>query len=207
LFKENLILKSQVNYDDTSKVSYVTVWTCQTGVSRKRLRNQSGVCAIAISDDGRRIVFGKQPTDIEQEQCGVVCIWDLGNRTTNSCSNLRELRNHPRLSFGLDSGIQLTRDSSQAIVQGTRDVSVWDVDNGVLLSVFTPDARVQSYTLAYGDQIILFGLSDCSNLVSLTLNSRDIPDIELLGENMFEEESSSDEEADEEEKEDNELDD
>ncbi|XP_043099106.1 NACHT domain- and WD repeat-containing protein 1 [Puntigrus tetrazona] len=48
------------NYSEAQHAPYLTVWDTQQGKVRKRLKNEPGICCIAISDDACRVVFALQ---------------------------------------------------------------------------------------------------------------------------------------------------
>ncbi|KAJ3585371.1 hypothetical protein NHX12_014092, partial [Muraenolepis orangiensis] len=45
------------NYSRTQRAPYVTLWDLRKGTVRKRLRNEPGVCCVAITDDASRVAF------------------------------------------------------------------------------------------------------------------------------------------------------
>jgi len=110
-------------------------------------------------------------------------------------SNLRELHGHDKLDLEFSSKISLVRADSQAVVLA-RDVSVWDLNEGSLLAIFTPDFLVQGYALGLGGQLVLLGFADSPELATLQLVSQKTNAIELVGENIFDESESSDDDND-----------
>lgn len=180
------------NYDDDVRMSYVTLWDCEEGVVKRRLRNEKNVSAIAISDDAGRVVLGKA--------CGELRVWDP---LVNSGSGMRKIRGYASLSFGVGSQIHITNGGARAVVFAG-DISVWDLDRGTVLSVFTPDMKIQGFTMALDGQMVAFGLRDRADVVNLHLVGEDEPDIEKTGKNLFGEASdgSSEEEEEEEDQQD-----
>ena len=169
------------NYDDDSKTSYVTLWDCKSGTVKRRLKNEKNVCAIAISDKGEKVVFGKANKELR--------IWGPGRS-----NSLRKIKGYPGLNFGVGSEIHITDDGDQAIVYAG-EISIWDLEQGTVLAVFTPDMKINCFTTALGGKLILFGLRDTLEVVTLRLMSSHSQGIQKIGNNMFgEKDDSSDEE-------------
>jgi WD40 repeat protein len=173
------------NYDEEAKVSYVTLWDCMNGEIKKRLKNEKNVCAMAINDAADRIVFGKETTEMR--------IWD----PTRS-NSLRRVKGYKGLKFGVNSKILLLNDGARAAVFAG-DISMWDLDKGEMLSVFTPDMNVQCFDIALDGQLIVFGLRDIAKVVTLRMSKNHRNEIEVSGKDIFgEKEESSDDDSDEE---------
>ncbi|XP_069132997.1 NACHT and WD repeat domain-containing protein 2-like isoform X2 [Argopecten irradians] len=173
------------NYDEEKKTSYVTMWDCQTGQIKKRLKNESNVMALAIIDDGSRIIIGRDKNELH--------IWD-----PMSANGLRKIKGYPGLQFNADSKIFVTNGGTQAVVFAG-DISVWDIERGVVLAVFTPDMKINCCKVAMDGQLITFGLHDIPDVVILRLANKDTPSLEILGEDIMGEKV---EETDDEEEED-----
>ncbi|XP_048383603.1 uncharacterized protein LOC125451016 isoform X2 [Stegostoma tigrinum] len=167
------------NYNDLEKVSYITLWDLQTGKVKKRLKNEPNVCCIAITGNADRIVFGVM-------EANRLKVWDpfrKGHKTIPGYENLH---------FRTNSTVHLTDGGSKAIVFAG-DVSVWDLDSGTVLSIFTPDSVIQNMTLALESNLILLGMSNNPVLIVLKLTSKNKLELTSTGRNMFGEESSSEE--------------
>ncbi|XP_033751620.1 uncharacterized protein LOC117335608 isoform X2 [Pecten maximus] len=173
------------NYDEEKKTSYVTMWDCNTGLIKKRLKNESNVMALAILDDGSRIIIGRDKNELH--------IWD-----PMSANGLRKIKGYPGLQFDADSKIFVTNGGTQAVVFAG-DISVWDIERAVVLAVFTPDMRINCCKVAMDGQLITFGLHDIPDVVILRLANKDTPSLEILGEDIMGEKV---EETDDEEEED-----
>lgn len=78
------------------------------------------------------------------------------------------------------------------------DVSLWDLDNGTVVSVFTPDSKICCLTLAADRKTILIGMSDTPSLVTLKIASKDKDSSYFVGTDLFGEESTSSEDEPEE---------
>ncbi|KAG7330095.1 hypothetical protein KOW79_006317 [Hemibagrus wyckioides] len=46
------------NYSEAQRSPYLTLWDTQNGRVQKRLKNEPGICCVAITDDASRIAFG-----------------------------------------------------------------------------------------------------------------------------------------------------
>ncbi|KAK6191904.1 hypothetical protein SNE40_003480 [Patella caerulea] len=179
------------NYDEESKISYVTLWDCKTGDVKRRLKNESDVCAVAITDTANRVVIGKSPSELH--------IWDpMGTK------QVQKIKGYSGLRFSMGSKIFIVDEGQRAIVLAG-DISVWDIQNATVLAVFTPDTKVMCCELAYHGRLITFGLYEKSEVIILKLQAKDEPPIadskeDLEGKNIFGEiDESSDEEEEEEE--------
>ncbi|XP_035669372.1 uncharacterized protein LOC118411296 isoform X1 [Branchiostoma floridae] len=180
---------AHANYDEISKSSYITVWDLQTGKVRKRLKNEPNVCCVGITDNAERVIFGTE--------MNVLKIWCPFNKQNN-----KKIVGYKGLSLGVGSKIAIVENGSR-VVLFAQDISLWDLESGSVLSVFTPDMRIQTCNVAMNGKLIVFGMRDSSSLVTLQLKSRDIgqtPPIEMEGNDIFGEAptSSSDEESEEE---------
>ncbi|XP_060086455.1 NACHT and WD repeat domain-containing protein 2-like [Ylistrum balloti] len=173
------------NYDEEKKTSYVTMWDCHTGEIKKRLKNESNVMALAILDDGSRIIIGRDKNELH--------IWD-----PMSANGLRKIKGYPGLQFNAESKIFVTNGGTQAVVFAG-DISVWDIERGVVLAVFTPDMKINCCKVAMDGQLVTFGLHDIPDVVILRLANKDTPSLEILGEDIMGEkvEETDDEEEEE----------
>lgn len=74
---------------------------------------------------------------------------------------------------------------------------MWDLDAGTVLSVFTPDSRIQCLSIV-GDEkcTFLLGFSDIPTLIKMTLSKQGVTTTGKIAGNdqLFGESSSSDEE-------------
>ncbi|ESO83266.1 hypothetical protein LOTGIDRAFT_236714 [Lottia gigantea] len=181
------------NYDEESKISYVTLWDLTTGEVKRRLKNESDVCSIGITDNANRVVIGKSPNELH--------IWD-----PMSPNSLKKIKGYSGLKFSMGSKIFITEEGRRAIVLAG-DISVWDIENVSVMAVFTPDTKIMCCELAYHDSLITFGLYERSEVIILKLMCKGQPvnkvedsKDEDLGANVFGEKiESSDEEDDEDE--------
>ncbi|XP_077158423.1 uncharacterized protein LOC143819984 isoform X2 [Paroedura picta] len=166
------------NYNEEEKVSYVTMWNLKSGKVQKRLKNEPNVCCIAITDDASRIIFGVMTENR-------IKIWD-------------PFKHRHKLIQGYE-GLHLTVNSKLHILEGTKavllagEISLWDLENGTLLSIFTPDSKISCLTVAFDRQTILLGLSDSPTLITLKMVSITSAG-SSTGKDLFGEESTSSEE-------------
>jgi len=146
---------------------------------RKRLKNEKDVCAIGISDDAQRVLFGKGNCELR--------IWEPFKK-----SSLRKIHGYQGMNFqfGMNK-IFILKGGSKAIIYAG-DISMWDLDKGVVLAVYTPDTRISAMTVAMDGQLLCFGLKDSLSVVSLRLvdNSRD--GMDDMGENIMGQKLESD---------------
>ncbi|XP_056416173.1 uncharacterized protein LOC130357501 [Hyla sarda] len=172
------------NYCDADKISYVTLWDLQNGLVKKRLKNEPNICCMAITDEADRIVFGVTSGNI-------IKVWDPFRRKH------KIIPGYENLHLTVNSKIQIIEGGSKAILL-SGDVSLWDLDNGSVVSVFTPDSLICCLTLAADRKTILVGMSDTPSLVTLKIASKDKDSSNYVGIDLFGEEStSSEDEADE----------
>ncbi|XP_069832667.1 uncharacterized protein [Dendropsophus ebraccatus] len=172
------------NYCDAEKTSYVTLWDLQNGLVKKRLKNEPNICCMAITDEADRIVFGVMSGNI-------IKVWDPFRRKH------KIIPGYENLHLSVNSKIQIIERGSKAIIL-SGDISLWDLDNGNVVSVFTPDSKICCLTLAADRKTILVGMSDTPSLVNLKIASKDKDSSYFVGTDLFGEEStSSEDEADE----------
>ncbi|CAL1528321.1 unnamed protein product [Lymnaea stagnalis] len=178
------------NYDEESKISYVTLWDCMSGEVKRRLKRETNVAAIAITDDAQRIVIGRAPNELH--------IWDP--MKTNS---LRRIRGYEGLNFETNAKIFIIEEGRKAVVFAG-DISMWDLEKATALAVFTPDTRITVCNVVLGGQLIVFGMYDRPDLVILRLMSgrflavEDAGGVDLFGEKSGD---TTDEEEENEERE------
>ncbi|XP_050970848.1 uncharacterized protein LOC127168239 isoform X2 [Labeo rohita] len=174
------------NYSEAQHAPYLTLWDTQQGRVRKRLKNEPGVCCIAISDDAYRVVFGIAGFN-------KLKVWEPFRRKHKTISG------YGSLNLNWSSLLFIADGQSKAILL-SEAVSMWDLDNGTLLSVFTPDSKIQ--TIAQhgpNNSTLLLGFSDMSTLISMTVSKQDAhtKSNTARGKDLFGESSSSEDEEDE----------
>ncbi|XP_066429582.1 uncharacterized protein [Eleutherodactylus coqui] len=167
------------NYCDTDKTSYVTLWDLQNGLVKKRLKNEPNICCMAITDEADRVVFGVTSRNI-------IKVWDPFRRKHKIIPGYENFR------LTVNSKIQILEGGSKAILL-SGDVSLWDLDSGTVVSVFTPDSKICCLTLSADRKTILMGMSDTPSLVTLKIASKDKDSSYGLGTDLFGEESTSSE--------------
>ena len=92
-------------------MSYVTLWDCLTGEVKRRLKRETDVCALGVTNDATRVVIGKAPN--------LLHIWD-----PMKSNSLRRARGYDGLRFSVGSKIFLQDDNSRAVVFA-QDISLW----------------------------------------------------------------------------------
>ncbi|XP_062991183.1 uncharacterized protein LOC134404425 [Elgaria multicarinata webbii] len=166
------------NYSEEEKVSYVTLWNLATGKIRKRLKNEPNVCCTAITADASRIIFGEM---MENR----IKIWD-------------PFKHRHKLIQGYE-GLHLTVNSKLHILDETKavllagEVSLWNLEIGTVISIFTPDSKISCMTIDADRRAVLLGLSDSPTLITLKMLSINTA-ASSTGKDVFGEESSSSEE-------------
>ncbi|XP_040275834.1 uncharacterized protein LOC120991011 [Bufo bufo] len=167
------------NYCDADKTSYVTLWDLQNGLVKKRLKNEPNICCVSITDEADRIAFGVSSENILK-------VWDPFRRKH------KIIPGYENLCLTVHSKIQIIERGSKAILL-SGDVSLWDLDNGTVVSVFTPDSKICCLTFAADRKTILIGMSDTPSLVTLKIASKDKDSSYYVGTDLFGEESTSSE--------------
>ncbi|XP_042323154.1 uncharacterized protein LOC121930632 isoform X2 [Sceloporus undulatus] len=166
------------NYNEDEKISYVTLWNLDTGKVRKRLKNEPNVCCTAITDDGSRIIFGVM---LENK----IKLWDPFKHRH------KLIQGYEGLHLSVNSKLHILDDSKAVLLAG--EVSLWDLESGKVISIFTPDSKISCMTVAFDRKAILLGLSDSPTLITLKMLSLNTATL-LTGTDLFGEESSSSEE-------------
>lgn len=162
------------NYDEVRKASYVTLWDCATGQIKRRLKGETDVCVLGVTDDAQRIAIGCFSNELH--------VWD-----TMKTHSLKRIRGYAGFNFQVNSKICLIENGDKAIVFAG-DISLWDLTNRSVLAVFTPDSRISVSKVILNGRLILVGLYDKPELVVLKLASRhmklaeDTEGVELFGE-------------------------
>ncbi|KAF4089359.1 hypothetical protein AMELA_G00065260 [Ameiurus melas] len=171
------------NYNETQRIPYLTLWDTQHGKVQKRLKNEPGICCVAITDDASRIAFGIAKGN-------KLKVWEPFRRKHNT------ILGYGSLKLSVSSSLYITKAGAKAVLLAD-EVSVWDLDAGTVLSVFTPDSIIQCVSVVGAENCtLLLGLSDISTLISMTLSKQGVTTTGKLAshDQLFGESSSSDEE-------------
>ena len=188
-----------VNYNDVDKVGCLTLWECRTGVVKRRLRGETGVCAVAIADDGERVVFGKVSAlggASTGSTVSELCIWNPSSSSKKKKSgSVTRIGGHSGWKLNVETRISLTNEDRRAIVFAG-DVSFWDVgERPAPLAVFTPDSAVRCLTLALAGKLIVVGFNDVIEPVTLRLAVAGDDVMTPVGEDVYGEVAESDDEG------------
>ncbi|XP_072262219.1 uncharacterized protein [Pyxicephalus adspersus] len=167
------------NYCDAEKISYVTLWDLENGLVKKRLKNEPNICCMGITDTADRIVFGVTSGN-------KIKVWDPFKHKH------KVIPGYENLNLTVDSRIQIIEGGSKAVLL-SGDVSLWNLADGTVVSVFTPDSKICCLTLAADRKTILVGMSDTPSLITLKVASRDKDVNFTIGADLFGEESTSSE--------------
>ena len=151
------------NYDEKSQIAFVTLWDCFKGNICKKLKGENGVCAIDITPNADRVLFGKESSEL--------CLWSPFLSKTP-----RWLRGYGGMNFTPDGrcSIKLFQQGSRALVRAG-GFSIWDLDAECLLSVITPDKRVECWELALDDQLLVMGIREIPEPVICKLLHKTAP--------------------------------
>ena len=178
------------NYDESSKISYVSLWDTTTGHVKKRLKNETDVLAIAITDDGSRVVFGRANKELR--------IWDPNKKSPDS---MKRIKGYDSLEFSVNSEIFILNNGGKAVVFAG-DISLWDLENATLLAAFTPDTRIEVVNVVMNGQLITMGVHEFPELIVMKMSGRDVKSlVDTEHEDLFGETTgdTSDEDEDDEE--------
>ncbi|KAM5194794.1 NACHT and WD repeat domain-containing protein 2-like [Mantella aurantiaca] len=167
------------NYCDAEKASYVTLWDLPNGLVKKRLKNEPNICCMAITDTADRIVFG-----VTSEN--KIKVWDPFKHKH------KVIAGYENLNLTVDSRMQIIEGGSKAVLL-SGDVSLWNLSDGTVVSVFTPDSKICCLSLAADRKTILIGMSDTPSLITLKVAVKDKDDNIAKGAALFGEESTSSE--------------
>ncbi|XP_069487576.1 uncharacterized protein [Ambystoma mexicanum] len=172
------------NYSDDEKISYITLWDLGTGTVKKKLKKEPNVCCMAITDDASRIVFGITVGS-------KLKVWDPFR------SGHKVIRGYENMHLKMNSKLQVIEGGAKAILL-TDEVSLWDLDAGTFISIFTPDSKICCLSLAADRKTMLVGMSDSPALITLKLASKDKINLGTIGGDLFgEDDTSSEDEVDE----------
>ena len=134
-------------YNDKLKESTITIWNCKTGKVKRRLKNEFGVVSVTMSDDANHVIYCKQNGDLKY--------WNPLEH--NSTRFFKYDRLDKKLSFEVDTKINLIKNETQVVVLSGKTYSVWDVRNCCLINVFTSDYLFPCYSLILNETTLLFG--------------------------------------------------
>ncbi|XP_038586012.1 uncharacterized protein LOC119911275 [Micropterus salmoides] len=173
------------HYNQDQRNPYVTLWDLHKGTVRKELRNEAGVCCVAITDNADRVVFGVTGRNRLK-------VWDPFK------GNYRSICGYENLTIEVSSKLYMTEGGTKAILLSGQ-LSLWDLEARSVLSVLTLDAHVRCMRLLRGREIsVLLGLSHSSALISIKSTSRIVSSAAQVAQDsdLFGESSSSEGEED-----------
>ncbi|XP_027025117.2 NACHT domain- and WD repeat-containing protein 1 [Tachysurus fulvidraco] len=171
------------NYSESQRSPYLTLWDTQNGRVQKRLKNEPGICCVAITDDASRIAFGIANSN-------KLKVWEPFRRKHKA------ILGYGSLKLSVSSRLYITKGGTNAILLSD-EVSVWDLEAGTVLSVFTPDSRIQCISIVDDEKCtVLLGFSDISTLICMTLTKQGVTTADKIAghDQLFGESSSSEEE-------------
>nr|XP_046237578.1 uncharacterized protein si:ch211-212k18.6 [Scatophagus argus] len=171
------------NYNQDERTPCITLWDLHKGKVRRRLKNESGVCCVAISDSAEKVVFGVTGSNRLK-------VWDPFKR------KCRSICGYGNLKIEVSSKLHMTEGGTKAILLSGQ-LSLWDLETCSILSVLSLDAHVSCMRLLHGHKIcVLLGLSHSPALISIKSTSRTVSSPTQASEDrdLFGESSSSEEE-------------
>ncbi|XP_062848885.1 uncharacterized protein LOC134311211 [Trichomycterus rosablanca] len=173
------------NYSEAQKSPYLSLWDIHKGRVQKRLKNEHGICCVAITDDASRIAFGI----VKSKKLKV---WEPFRRKHKT------IQGYGGLKLSVSSQLYIINGGGKAILLAG-EASVWDLDSGTVLSVFTPDSKIQCLSVVDDENCsFLLGFSDTASLISMTLSKKGGAKIAKTAQqdHLFGESSSSEEDED-----------
>ncbi|XP_070711235.1 uncharacterized protein [Pempheris klunzingeri] len=182
----HLVLTS---YNQTQKLPCIVLWDLHKGTVRKKLRNEAGVCCVAVTDDAHRVVFGATGSNRLK-------VWDPFSR------NYRSITGYGNLTIEASSELHMTEGGTKAVLLSAGQLSLWDLEVCSVLSVLSPDGRVSCVRLLHGREVsLLLGLGHSPTLIGVRSASGTVCSASQVSRDsdLFGESSSSEEEEEEEE--------
>ncbi|CAK6968650.1 RWD domain-containing protein 4 Protein FAM28A [Scomber scombrus] len=170
-------------YNQDQRSPYITLWDLDKGTVKKRLRNEAGVCCIAITDNASRVIFGVTGSN-------KVKVWDPFKR------NYKSICGYENLTIDISSKLHMTEGGTKAILLSGQ-LSLWDLEACSVLSVLSLDARVRCMRLLRRyDASVLLGLSHSHALIAVRSTSETVTTATPVSTegDLFGESSSSEEE-------------
>ncbi|XP_054863824.1 uncharacterized protein LOC118470977 [Amphiprion ocellaris] len=171
------------NYNQEQRTAYITLWDLHKGKVRKSLKDEPGLCCIALTDSADRIVFGVTGDNRLK-------VWEPFNKNYKSIDGYRNLK------LDVSSKLYLTEGGSQAFLLSGQ-LSLWDLEACRVISVLSMDAHVYCTKLLSGGKTsILLGLSNSPTLITVRLTSTTVslPHHNSEDRDLFGESSSSEDE-------------
>lgn len=152
------------NYDTNNKCGYLTIWDCKTGKVKRRLKNETGILCVTMTDDARLVVFCKEN--------GQVKYWKTTEHNSLKSFKYENGMNN-QLEFELNTKIYLlsnenAENAQQVLISSGKNISLWDIQKGCLINVFTSDYRFSSHSL-FTYNTLLLGLKSSSKLLCLQI--------------------------------------
>ncbi|XP_066538071.1 uncharacterized protein si:ch211-212k18.6 isoform X2 [Hoplias malabaricus] len=177
------------NYSEAQRSPYITLWDTQKGKIQKRLKNEPGVCCLAITNNANRVAFGIA-------NLNKLKVWEPFRRKHKTISGYGGLR------LSVSSQLFIIEGGSKAILLAD-EVSMWDLDAGTVLSVFKPDSKILCVSVLNNKNgNLLVGFSDTPTLINITLSIKGFSSVNREREldQAFGESSSSEDDEEQETK-------
>ncbi|XP_055012793.1 uncharacterized protein LOC129409895 [Boleophthalmus pectinirostris] len=172
------------NYNQEDHCPGLTLWDLQSGKVDQELRDEAGVCCVALTDDARRVVFGATGSN-------KLKVWEPFTR------NCKSICGYEGLTIEASSALYMTERGTKALLL-SGNLSLWDVEQGHFLSTLSLDSTVSCVRPLSRSQVrVLLGLSHSPALVTVTYTSGSTRATHWgsRADDLFQESSSSEEEG------------
>uniref|UniRef100_A0AAV2KL95 RWD domain-containing protein n=1 Tax=Knipowitschia caucasica TaxID=637954 RepID=A0AAV2KL95_KNICA len=177
------------HYNQETRSPGLTLWDLQTGKVEQDLEQEPEVSSVALTDDGRRVVFGITGSNRLK-------VWEPLRKSVKSVCGDESLR------IQAFSSLYLTEGGTKALLLSGH-LSLWDVEESQFLSTLSVDSTVSCLRPLDGGRVrLLVGLSHSPALVTVTYTSGNNSSSSGGGlqwgsraEDLFDESSSSEDEA------------
>ncbi|TFK16026.1 tRNA (adenine(58)-N(1))-methyltransferase catalytic subunit TRMT61A [Platysternon megacephalum] len=175
------------NYSDDEKISYITLWNLETGKT---------LLLEALCLQGSAVIEAEPEYDVGildgDYHCVIskIKVWDTFHHRH------KIIPGYESLQLTINSKLHILEGGAKAVLLAG-EVSLWDLDNCSVMSVFTPDSNISCLTVALDRKTILVGMSDSPALIILKKSSAKVT-VNSTDRDLFGEESTSSEEESEE---------
>jgi hypothetical protein len=143
-------------YDCIKKIAYLNVWDIACGQIKRRIRNETNIMGVIVSDDSEFVVFCRSNGDVR--------VWH-----TSVHNSIKTIRYEPKFKFEPDAKLFLVKQNTMGLILSGKYLSVWNLVKLQLMTVFTTDFKLTSYSLVMNDSLFLCGISTLAKLISLKL--------------------------------------
>ncbi|XP_066263113.1 NACHT and WD repeat domain-containing protein 2 [Euwallacea similis] len=151
---------------DDESPNFIVVYDLQSGTLFKKWKPTCNTVSLEISSQGGCVISGLEDARI--------LIWDL---ITGNCRFSLSGHTAPVSSLKLDSTGALCLSSD---TEGRdRSIRLWDLNKGVLLAVYTPNAKITACEVTSGGQHVILALQGRRDIVVLQLRGPGVEECQL----------------------------